>query len=523
MEDNFYNDDFERFLKDTTDNFRMYPSKKVWHSLYNDLHPARRWPSLAISLFIIAAILFVGVTNNNSISKKQALVDQLIAGNIKTAADQETYQPGITTSLNSNTKNTIENYSSKTSVNVTKENKQKSAIAFNDFEEKTIDHISLIADHNNTNNDARKSTIAVSNTDEVILSANISTTNKEEGLRSVENATEIINNNVYPTPIVKIATQKRASDIAISNLAAETIIPVEKNETAANKNIADKINQADVKNNLSNLQNRDWVEDYAFHNKAITSSWKRNAAFQFYITPSVGFRKLYKNNELTQGATPNQSIVVTTNRTSRQALKDKITQSSAINLETGATFLYSISKRIRLKTGFQFNYTSYNVKANLLSHPIQTNLLLNDTRTGIAYLSPKSSIFANSLLDKNVSKLKNNTVQIAIPVGFDYKLAGRNKIQWYMGMNLQPTYISGGHLYALSADEKNYVEDASLLRKWNLNAAFETFVSYKTAGGITITAGPQARYQFLSTYDSRYTYTEKLYNFGLKIGMITQF
>ncbi len=48
----------------------------------------------------------------------------------------------------------------------------------------------------------------------------------------------------------------------------------------------------------------------------------------------------------------------------------------------------------------------------------------------------------------------------------------------------------------------------------------ETFVSFKTPSGVDITVGPQVRYQLLSTYNKEYTYTEKLYNLGLKIGVI---
>src|SRR5215212_9793352 len=68
MENNFYNDNFEQMLKDATENFRMYPSRRVWHSIYNDLHPGRRWPSLAVCLLLISSVLYMGVSNNNSIN-----------------------------------------------------------------------------------------------------------------------------------------------------------------------------------------------------------------------------------------------------------------------------------------------------------------------------------------------------------------------------------------------------------------------------------------------------------------------
>src|ERR1700749_532368 len=71
MENKFYTDEFERLLKERSDEFRMYPSKRVWHSIYNDLHPGRKWPSIAMSLLIIIAVLFMGYLNNDSGSSAQ--------------------------------------------------------------------------------------------------------------------------------------------------------------------------------------------------------------------------------------------------------------------------------------------------------------------------------------------------------------------------------------------------------------------------------------------------------------------
>ncbi|MBK7882749.1 MAG: hypothetical protein IPJ81_02125 [Chitinophagaceae bacterium] len=55
MEKKIYTDNFERMLKDKLDEFRMRPSKRIWHSIYNDLHPGKKWPSITISLLLITA------------------------------------------------------------------------------------------------------------------------------------------------------------------------------------------------------------------------------------------------------------------------------------------------------------------------------------------------------------------------------------------------------------------------------------------------------------------------------------
>lgn len=70
MEQNFYTENFEKLLKEKSDEFRMYPSKRVWHSIYNDLHPSRKWPSVAMSMLLIIALLLIGYLNTNDNSTK---------------------------------------------------------------------------------------------------------------------------------------------------------------------------------------------------------------------------------------------------------------------------------------------------------------------------------------------------------------------------------------------------------------------------------------------------------------------
>ena len=127
--------------------------------------------------------------------------------------------------------------------------------------------------------------------------------------------------------------------------------------------------------------------------------------------------------------------------------------------------------------------------------------------------------FHGNVLGSNLNSLNNKTYQVSIPIGLNYKLMGTDKVKWYVGGTVQPTFITGGNVYLISADNKNFVQDPSMLRTWNMNSSLETFASINTASGININIGPQFRYQLLSSYSKRYTYTEKLYNVGIKLGM----
>lgn len=65
MEKRIYTNNFERFIKETADDFKMIPSKRVWHSIYNDLHPSRKWPSVLMCLILFTGVLFIGYENTD--------------------------------------------------------------------------------------------------------------------------------------------------------------------------------------------------------------------------------------------------------------------------------------------------------------------------------------------------------------------------------------------------------------------------------------------------------------------------
>src|SRR5918993_1909615 len=65
MDRNLHTDDFERLLREKSDEFRMYPSKRVWYSVYNNIHPGRKWPSVVMSMVLITSLLLVGYLNTS--------------------------------------------------------------------------------------------------------------------------------------------------------------------------------------------------------------------------------------------------------------------------------------------------------------------------------------------------------------------------------------------------------------------------------------------------------------------------
>ena len=72
MERQFYNEDFERLLKDNANQYKMYPSEKVWKGINSALHSRRRWYGIsALAMLLISASLVTVFVVNNNITSKQ--------------------------------------------------------------------------------------------------------------------------------------------------------------------------------------------------------------------------------------------------------------------------------------------------------------------------------------------------------------------------------------------------------------------------------------------------------------------
>jgi len=60
MERNFYSDEFEQLIREKTEQYKMYPSEKVWKGVYSSLHTKKRWFIAGMSLLVTGIILLAG-------------------------------------------------------------------------------------------------------------------------------------------------------------------------------------------------------------------------------------------------------------------------------------------------------------------------------------------------------------------------------------------------------------------------------------------------------------------------------
>ena len=486
MEENNYRDEFEFFLKENVDEFKMVPSRKVWYSIYNNLHPDRKWPSMAVCLFILTAVLYIGIANNNSLSntaKKASSENFSNLLNDKNIDNKITFSAKDYATVKNSLKQTFSIVST-----------QKNDFLLNTFE-KEID----------TSN-----AVSLSVTNKNFYTNNIENSTVLKTIGSVNDFNAVNNNTAinYNEKNIESETSVNYSDP--ENQITETSKKVETTSNLISDILPIKLNTSQTfepNNNLSTIQ-KSWVEDYAFRNKPAINKFKQKTTLSYYLTPSFGYRIFSKAGDNT---TTYSSVAAARTNNNPVELFDN----TALNLETGAILQYSLSKRLRLKGGLQANYTNYVSNVTALGHPSLTSLTMNNNSNNI-----RSSNFSTKAGN---DKINRTSLQIALPIGADFKIAGNQTISWYAGGNIQPTYVLGGNAYVLSADEKYYISENTLLRKINLNTSVETFISFKSSKGIVLNVGPQFRYQLLSTYKKSYGYTEKVYNVGVKVGVTTTF
>lgn len=68
MESNEYNGGFEHFLREKADQYKLYPSDRVWAAVNEKLHPRKKWP------YVVVAAIFIGLGIGGNIH------DSFIAG-----------------------------------------------------------------------------------------------------------------------------------------------------------------------------------------------------------------------------------------------------------------------------------------------------------------------------------------------------------------------------------------------------------------------------------------------------------
>jgi hypothetical protein len=493
MQNRFNNNDFEHFVKQNADQYRMFPSDKVWKGIHNTLHTRRRWYGIGLALLLLTTGVVTWMMLIPS-AKNRQVADKLPEVSLQRPITTEKIQPAKI---------------AVTPARPAKDRTSSFTVSTDNLPE------NIFAAGNNDNSNELNTTLA-SAPGEVVDGAMVSNelTEAPQPITRVEEK-QYVESSTRNNPASRsIAANKTSSNrphvspAAASNYSFVPVKAVAENK-AATTPVADKEENTLKKESIFPYTIESVVNSYTRISK------RKRVSLQFYVTPTISYRELkqnkpyidYARNANNGGSTAYYSVDI----------NKVVTHKPDLGLQLGFSAGYPLSKKLRVIGGLQFNVSKYDIRAYDGPDEMAT-ITLSPSAGGTRTVSTLSS-YRNTGSSAKASWLHNLYFSASAPIGLELKLLGRRKSHMGVAATIQPTYIISNRSYLISTDYKNYAEVPSLTRKWNVNTGFEVFAGY-TTGSVSWRIGPQVRYQAMSSFESRYPVKEHLFDFGLKLGLM---
>ncbi|MBX3240118.1 MAG: hypothetical protein KIT80_22735 [Chitinophagaceae bacterium] len=440
MERNIYTDDaLEDFLKEKSDQYKLYPSDKVWNNIQRSIQPKSRWNFLVLTLLML------------TISTKLVEYEDIYTFN------HSDYQQNTPV-----TNNTV-------------------AAALPSLPKAVMPALPVAYSFNEG--------------ETIIKPRPAVVTINEQPLASLSDTRMIIEDNIPGGEI--IVPDKETPDLHITPPNISELGLIVKNVKNTTKLVTVNEEEKDTKTEVRKML---WGGE-----PFKPSRLKWHVSF----SPTISYRRLTSGleniTEIFRGVPYETEASVGT-------VNNSVIQKPAVGAEVGAGFSYKLNNRLVVKGGLQLNYSRYQVKA-MFGKPEQATLAVGPYSDSLKVYTTIQNIDG-----KAASWLNNEYFQIAMPVGVEWTILGNSNFKWNLAASAQPVYNFANNVYLLSTDFRHYAKDPSLIRKWNINAGVETFVSYKM-GAFNWHAGPQFRYQLASSYKRQYPINEYMVDFGFKIGV----
>ena len=464
MERQFNNGDFEKLLRDNANQYRMYPSEKVWKGIHSALHTRRRWYGLsaAIMFLLTGSIVSIFIYSHTPGKNNSA---ELKVNSIQNS-DQQQVLPTVTKATKRFTP----------AINEIKPADHRTANLAELYLNGPVFNLQI--------QDNLRSGLSVNN--------NVS---NFEGQEATESTVDDKNETIDPLYLsTDLNLLKQIGIVKTEDDALNNILLTDKKiteQSTLNENTEQAIN-----NTISALASQNILLPKPAKRSKVTA--------QVYFAPTVSYRKLTENKKVYPGGFYVPAI----------DLKNIVKHKPGMGVEFGIEGKYQMNEKLYIKTGLQFNINRYDIRA--YSHPTEIATVALSGNYGRVDSLASLSNYRN-FSGSSPNWLENFYFQAAIPVGVEYIISDNNNIQWGVSGTIQPTYVIGDRAYVISSDYKNYAKFPDLMRRWNISTGIGTFVSYST-GRIKWQVGPHLRYQHMSSFVNALTVKEKLYAVGLKVG-----
>ena len=500
MERRFSMNDFEHSLKEHADEFKMIPSKRVWHGIYNDMHPGRRWPSVTMSLLLIFTLVVIGHLNthngsNTVNSKNYNLQPNSVVSNFKPRE-------------NSNTNQKIASQKKPSHIvdDITLAESQQRGILLQEPKNLYAHPLENKTEALNSDN------LATQNSKEAFQSGSPGFEGNENSspqiaVKSYNN----IDNKIFDYNSIQLQDNSAASLMKLDETVKEKISLNIENNLQSDRQIYienSKIISTKIASDNKNVQG---IEQEKLNDLGKKLTQKRNDKINwvYFVAPQVN--SVSFNGQPIRPLNNNNSPAVAIN-----AGNYKVLHNSALGFEAGIQVNNSLTGKLWITSGIHVTYSGYNITSNEV-HPTFANLFLKDPSTGDVYSKSYITHYGNGT-GQTVVSVRNYSLQGSLPVGLQYEFAGSDKIKFNIYANFQPSLVIKSNAYILSSDGNNYINDPDLLRKFNMNSNFGAFITFNSAK-FKWQIGPNVRYQWLSTYKKDYPIQEHLIDYGIRIGI----
>jgi hypothetical protein len=308
MESNF-NREFEQFVKQNADQYRMFPSDKVWKGVHNALHTRRRWYGIGLAfLLLMTGGAVTLVMKSYPTPRKQDAAT--IPGHL-------TYTPA--------------------------ESRTSAAISQNI--EDILPFDGLPAGHNESraviipfdNSVTDVSTTRVQAPETIISQDNRTATIATIPVfRTERNDQEIVNR----PGLDQVAVRPEMSPVVVAQATPKSLpLPL-----VAPVNLAQR---ATAQPELLSM------EDLAMNYKAP----KKRLTWQVFVTPTISYRRLQENKSFS--GSPDLVYPFA----SLSDVNNAVTHKPDMGLQLGFSARYPVTKNFRALAGIQFNINRYDIKA----------------------------------------------------------------------------------------------------------------------------------------------------------------
>lgn len=467
MERNIYLDDeLEDFLKEKSDQYKLYPSDRVWSNINSALHPKFRWSYIAFTLVLL--FTSTSITDFTSFAP--------VSNSYNTVQHSQLVRPETTATVT------------------------PLATA-----EKTYGTDPLIAAVSNVQVSSKQSA-------QELMPIILPKQWVEAGMRPDEATADwltSINNTVHSQQATVIHTPDDPASTVVAENATTTPAAIIYDEVASLKTPAQPSG-----NSIVLVANTASEEDEVGNNvrKVLWAGepFKRpRMSWQLSFSPTVSYRRLTSGlHEISQVF---RGIPYDYNKQAT-SVDEAVTHKPAIGAEVGIGFNYRVSNSFTVKAGLQLNYSRYQVKAIPIKY--QSALLAATPTDSVTVMSSLMNFGG-----EGSEWLNNKYYQLSLPVGFEWQVLGTSSFKWNVAASAQTVYNVSNNVYLLSTDFRNYGQDPSLIRIWNLSAGVETYLSYNISNHFKLQAGPQLRYQLFSSFKNEYPIKEYLIDLGFKVGI----